>query len=90
MNRTTWIKIRVKSSDLAINVLLLGCIVVKLELYKCVAPIAGKETNEIMCPEDLPLLRGVVLYTLIVISAEVAIDGKSTYKRSNKCVKMKT
>ena len=43
-----------------------------------------------MCPEDPPLLRGVVLYTLMCISAKVAIVGKNTYKRSEKCVKMIT
>ena len=43
-----------------------------------------------MCPEDPPLLRGVVLYTLMCISAKVAIVGKNTYKRSDKCVKMIT
>jgi hypothetical protein len=63
---------------------------VKLELFKCVAHIAGKETGEIMCPEDPPLLRGVVLYTLMCTSAKVAIVGKNTYKKSKKCVKMKT
>ena len=43
-----------------------------------------------MSQEDLPLLRGVVLYTLMCISAKVAIVGKNTYKRSDKCVKMIT
>ena len=43
-----------------------------------------------MCLEDPPLLRGVVLYTLMCISAKVAIVGKNTYKRSEKCVKMIT
>jgi hypothetical protein len=83
VNRTTLIMSSVTSSDLVVNVLMLGCIVVKLELYKCVAPIVGKETNETMCAEDPPLLRGVVLYTLMYTSAKVAIFGKGTYKRSD-------
>ncbi len=88
MNLKTLIKgSSVTSSDLEVNVLLLVCIVVKLELFKCVAHIAGKETKEIMCKEDPPLLLGVVLYILMFTPAEDATVGKRIYKRSDKCVK---
>jgi hypothetical protein len=54
MNPTDLSTSSVTLSDLGVNVLFVGFIVVKSELYKCVAPIAGKETDEIMCPEDPP------------------------------------
>ena len=66
------------------------CIVVKLEQFRCVAHIAGNETEETLCQEDPPLLLGLVPYILMFLSAEEGTVGKSMYKRLDKCAKTKT